>query len=368
MDTQDIPDLNPEDLRQEPIERAETIPSSWYHSETMLKFEKEALFSSFWQYACHKSELPETGDMQLLEVADNPLLLVRDEDQINGFYNVCKHRGGPVAVKKGTTSVLQCQYHGWTYLLDGSLRGVPQFRKVDLFDKKDFGLESVTFDEWEGLLFVSLDDDIKKTNHFLSGIKEQIAPIDLSEFQFVEEQSYIIDCNWKVYIDNFLEGYHIPIVHPELAKLLDYREYQTDTSEWYSLQHSPIKNGNGLYKSENGKAFYYFIFPNIMLNILPGRLQTNVIRPISPNKTEVIFKYYYKNPDDKKMIKSDLEYSDKIQDEDIEICELVQKGLKSKAYDKGRFSVEREKGVYHFQSLLKRELATALEKYQDRVD
>lgn len=366
MNRNHLPDISKADLHQEPIERAETIPSDWYHSKAIFEFEKETLFSSFWQLACHKNELSEVGDMYLLEVANNPLLLVRDKDQINAFYNVCKHRGGPVAVKKGTTSVLQCQYHGWTYLLDGSLRGVPQFRKVDLFDKKDFGLESVTFDEWNGLIFVSLKDNITRVDKFLLGIREQITPINLSQFQFVQKQSYIISCNWKVYVDNFLEGYHIPIVHPELAKLLDYREYRTETSDWYSLQHSPFKNGNNLYKSENGQAFYYYIFPNIMLNILPGRLQTNIIRPISTEKTEVIFSYYYENSDDEEMIRDDIEYSDQIQQEDIEICELVQKGLHSKAYNKGRFSVEREKGVYHFQSLLKQEFAKSLQMKRDQ--
>lgn len=327
----------------------------------MFELEKEALFSSFWQLACHENELGEAGEMHTLEVADNPLLLVRDQqDRINAFYNVCKHRGGPVAVKKGTTSVLQCQYHGWTYLLDGSLRGVPQFRKVDLFDKKNFGLEPVTMQSWEGLLFVSLNDNVQPVTQFLDGIAERIAPINLSKFTFVEAQSYLINCNWKVYVDNFLEGYHIPIVHPELAKLLDYREYQTDTAEWYSLQHSPFQEGENLYKSNDGKAYYYYLFPNIMLNILPGRLQTNVIRPVAPDQTEVLFKYYYKNPDDEQMISDDITYSDEIQQEDIEICELVQKGLQSKAYDKGRFSVEREQGVYHFQTLLKNVIAEAL--------
>lgn len=366
MDHLPLPNIPPEELKQKPIEQAQTIPSDWYHSESIFRFEKEGLFSSYWQLACHEDQLSETGDFHQLEVAGNPLLLVRDgEGHINAFYNVCKHRGGPVAVKQGTTSVLQCQYHGWTYLLDGSLRGVPHFKKVDLFDKKDFGLEPVKLQNWEGLLFVSLDNKIQAVDTFLNGILETIAPIDLSKFTFVKKQSYITDCNWKVYVDNFLEGYHIPIVHPELAKLLDYGAYETDTSEWYSLQHSPFKNKNNLYNSSNGRAYYYFIFPNIMLNILPGRLQTNIIRPLSPGKTEVIFNYYYLNPDKpevQKVIKEDIAYSHNIQQEDMEICELVQKGLQSKAYDKGRFSVEREKGVYHFQSLLKRELARTLNK------
>jgi choline monooxygenase len=354
--------LERNELNQPPIEQAETIPSRWYTSSEIFELEKEHIFSSFWQLACHKSELSEPGDMHTLEVAGNPVLLVRNQDgDINAFYNVCKHRGGPVAVKKGTTSVLQCQYHGWTYLLDGSLRGVPQFRKVDLFDKKDFGLEPVKLNNWEGLQFISLDDEIQPIDHFLQGIANRISPIDLTDLTFVEKQSYTIDCNWKVYVDNFLEGYHIPIVHPELAKLLDYREYKTDTSGWYSLQHSPIKNDNNLYSSDNGKAYYYYIFPNIMLNILPGRLQTNIIRPLSPSRTEVIFNYYYENPNDEGTIRDDIEYSDEIQQEDIEICELVQKGLQSKAYDKGRFSVEREQGVYHFQTLLKQEFRKAVQ-------
>lgn len=359
-----LPDFTPEDLQQEPIERAETIPSSWYYSDAMLELEKEKLFSSFWQLACHANELSEPGDMYPLEVAGNPLLLVCDRDQkVNAFFNVCKHRGGPVAVKKGTTSVLKCQYHGWTYLLDGSLRGVPQFNKVDLFDKKDFGLEPVALQQWEGLFFVSLKDNIPPVHQFLGRIAEQIVPIDLSNFRFVETQSYFINCNWKVYVDNFLEGYHIPIVHPELAKLLDYRAYKTDTFNWFSLQHSPLREENNPYGSTGGKAYYYFIFPNIMLNILPNRLQTNVIRPISADKTQVLFNYYYLDPDSEKMqkiISQDITYSDEIQQEDIEICELVQKGLQSKAYNKGRFSVEREKGVYHFQSLLKKVLSKAM--------
>lgn len=351
------PEFRSEDLHQKPIERAETIPCDWYTDEEILKFEKEVLFGSHWQLACHISQLPETGDMITLEVAGNPILIVRDKgDEIRAFYNVCKHRGGPVAVKKGTTSVLQCQYHGWTYLLDGSLRGVPQFNKVDLFDKKDFGLEPVRLEIWQGLVFISLSANPSPLDYYVHNISKRISPIDLSDFKHHSDQSYLIDCNWKVYVDNFLEGYHIPIVHPELAKLLDYKNYRVETQRWHSLQHSPLKEEDNIYGSSKGEAFYYFIFPNIMLNILPGRLQTNVIRPLSAGQTEVLFSYYYQDISSEqaqKTIRDDIAYSHDIQLEDIEICELVQKGLGSKAYHKGRFSVEREEGVYHFQSLLK---------------
>lgn len=352
-----IPDFRHEDLHQEPIERAETIPSNWYTDEEILDFEKEIVFSEHWQLACHESQIPEPGDMITLEVADNPILIVRDqENQLRAFYNVCKHRGGPVAVKKGTTSVLQCKYHGWTYLLDGSLRGVPQFNKVDLFDKKEFGLEPIKLETWQGLVFISLNPNPIPLGYYLHDIDNRISPIDLSNFAHYNDQSYIMNCNWKVYVDNFLEGYHIPIVHPELAKLLDYKNYVVETQRWHSLQYSPLKEEDNIYGAGKGEAFYYFIFPNIMLNILPGRLQTNVVRPISVDKTEVLFNYYYEDVESEnaiKVIKDDISYSHDIQMEDVEICEQVQKGLRSKAYHKGRFSVEREEGVYHFQSLLK---------------
>lgn len=353
-----MPDLKPEDLSQKPIERAETIPSDWYTSSEILALEKETLFCSHWQLACHMSQLPDKGDILTLEVADNPVLIVRDDDnKIRAFYNVCKHRGGPVAVKKGTTSVLQCQYHGWTYLLDGSLRGVPQFNKVDLFDKKDYGLEPIRLNVFQDLVFINLSSKQRPINKLLHEIPNRISPINLSDYHHYSDQHYIVDCNWKIYVDNYLEGYHIPIVHPELAKLLDYKNYRVETSPWYSLQYSPMKNEDNLYSQDGGDAFYYFIFPNIMLNILPGRLQTNVVRPISETKTEVLFSYYYEDieaAESKGIIEKDISYSHDIQLEDIEICESVQKGIRSKAYNKGRFSVEREEGVYHFQCLLKK--------------
>ena len=353
-----IPDFNLDDLEQEPLARAQTIPSEWYHSRDILDFEKEYLFSEFWQLACHESQLAEPGDMYTLEVADNPILIVRDSERtLRAFYNVCKHRGGPVAVKKGTTSVLQCKYHGWTYRLDGTLRGVPQFNKVDLFDKEDFGLEPIELKTWQGFVFINLRANKPLLNNLLDGVSKRISPISLKDFKHYTDERYEIDCNWKVYVDNFLEGYHIPIVHPELAKLLDYSNYTVETAPWYSLQHSPLKEEDNIYGSGKGEAFYYFIFPNIMLNILPGRVQTNVIRPLSTGKTEVLFSYYYEDissPEALESIRNDIDYSHKIQLEDVEICEEVQKGLRSKAYDKGRFSVEREEGVYHFQTLLKK--------------
>lgn len=348
------------DLRVEPIEKAKTIPSDWYHHPDFFSFAMQHLFPNYWQYVCHENQIPEAGDSYTTEVSGNPIIVFRDvKEEIKAFYNVCKHRGGPLAIKKGTKTVLQCQYHGWTYLDDGSLRGIPDWNLVELFDEKDFGLEPFEISVWQGLIFARVNPSDLELSDLLQGIEDRIAPLNLSSLQFHSEHLYEIECNWKVYIDNYLEGYHIPIVHPELANLLDYKAYVTETEKWYSLQHSPFKGENNLYTKEGGQAYYYFVFPNMMLNILPGRLQINLVTPVSPTKCKVLFGYFYDDIDTKTrsgVIEEDIAYSDEIQKEDVEICEAVQRGLQSKVYHQGRFSVKRELGVYHFQSLLKKEI------------
>ena len=358
MKKPDIFKNNSEEFKQPPIEQAFTIPSAWYHDQEIFDFEREVLFARNWQYVCHQDQLKQIGDVVHATIAGNPILAIKTKDEgLRAFYNVCKHRGGPLAVKKGTTTVLQCQYHGWTYLTDGSLRGVPDWNLVELFDEKDFGLESVELSFWDGLIFARIESGGPDLQHIVEGISDRIAPISMGNLQFYREEVYDINCNWKVYVDNYLEGYHIPIVHPELANLLDYKNYVTESYPMYSLQHSPFKAEDNVYQTEEGEAFYYFLFPNMMLNILPGRLQVNLVEPVATNRCKVFFWYFYDDIETKEkagIIQDDLEYSEVIQQEDIEICEAVQRGLQSKAYDKGRFSVKRELGVYHFQSLLKK--------------
>lgn len=354
--------IKQEDLQTVPIARSETISSALYTDPRQLWIENKAIFSKEWQLVGHESQIAEAGQSVCLQVAGNPVIVLRTETgHLRAFFNVCKHRGGPLAVKQGTRSMLQCEYHGWTYRSDGSLRGVPNFNYVELFDKKDFGLQSIRLETWQGLIFINLDEHAVPLAQKLAGISDRIAPVDLSRMRYHTRTVDIIHCNWKVYADNFLEGYHIPLVHPELAKLLDYSKYVTEISESYSLQYSPFasESGDNPYQAENGEAWYYFIYPNIMLNILPGRLQTNIIEPLGHDRCKVIFDFYYADVDaahKRGLIENDMRYSADIQQEDIEICEKVQSGLGSVAYDKGRFSVERELGVWHFQSCIKQSL------------
>lgn len=357
----ELPDFTDANLATEPIERSETIPSSWYTRPEMHEADRTWIFARSWQYAGPASKVRSAGEFATALVAGNPILLVRGKDGIlRAFYNVCRHRGGPLALEEhGTCNALQCKYHGWTYLLDGSLRGVPKFDRAELFDKKDFGLVPVAAAEWEGMLFVNLSAEAAAETPLAAvtdGIAERIAPAKLGSRSFVKRVTYDVRCNWKVYVDNYLEGYHLPFVHPELCSLLDTQQYVTETFPHYSLQYSPLAGTGSLYAAGSGDAYYYCVFPNFMLNILPGRLQTNLVVPAAHDATKVIFDYYYddiSSPKALALIEEDLATSDRIQLEDIEICERVQEGLNSDAYDKGRFSVEMEQGVYHFQTLLK---------------
>lgn len=355
-----FPTLTEQTLAISPIERSETIPSDWYINPAFHQLDRKAIFSQTWQWVGHLGQVIQPGDYFLANVADNPVILLRDrEGTLRGFYNVCRHRGGPLATEdSGNCTMLQCKYHGWTYRLDGALRGVPKFDRVELFNREDYGLIPVNVAVWEGLIFVNLSQHPIPLSEVMQGITERIAPISLSTKRFFRRVDYVVGCNWKIYIDNYLEGYHVPLVHPELMKMLDFNSYVTEIARWHSLQFSPLRDGDHPYSGveESGDAFYYFVYPNFMLNILPGRLQTNLVVPLSPDQTLVRFDYFYddiESPEALAFIQDEIASSDRIQAEDIDICERVQRGVASQAYDRGRFSVECEQGVYHFQSLLK---------------
>lgn len=344
-----LPDVTDADLQSVPLERAHTIPASWYTDARFHKLDQECIFSRHWQIVAHTSQLKNPGDVLVDSVAGRPIIIVLGRDrQIRAFYNVCRHRGGPLAMQNGNSNVLQCKYHGWTYTLEGSLRGAPHFDGVASFACKDYGLIPVPLECWEGLIFVRLSAEGPALSDYMTGIADRISPISVKEKQFYSRAEYRVHCNWKVYTDNYLEGYHVPYVHPELCKLYDYKNYKTDVSQFHTLQYAPLQT--------SGEAYYFWIFPNVMLNILPGRLQTNSVVPITCDETLVVFDYYYddiSSPQALKMIQNDLEYSDRIQQEDIEICEHVQRGLGSGVYDRGRFSVQFEEAVYRFQTLIK---------------
>ena len=337
------------------MNEAATLPAVCYADPEFHAFEREAVFARSWQLVTRIGKLAQPGDHVVAEIAGRPIIVVRGDDRVlRGFFNVCRHRAGPLALTDGNARQLQCKYHGWTYTLAGQLRAAHEMQEAKGFDLNCIHLEAIHVGEWEGLVFAGLLAPAVGLDELLVGIHERIRPIELSKFLHYSRVSYDVACNWKTYVDNYLEGYHLPHVHPGLNRLLDYRQYTTQSAEWYSWQQSPLDGSQGPYPV--GEAHYYFVYPNMMLNILPGRLQTNLVVPVTGDRCRVQFDYYYvdqQSASAKKMIAEDLEFSDQVQQEDIAICEQVQRGLESGSYRAGRLSPKRESGVYHFQEHLR---------------
>jgi choline monooxygenase len=344
-------------LAPQELDYALTLPARFYTDARMPALDARAIFLRSWQLVCHQSQLLGVGDHVVTEIAGLPLLIVRsDASTIRAFHNVCRHRAGPIAScdGRGATS-LRCRYHGWTYGLDGVLRGAPEMGRTPDFNPADIRLPEVRVHVWQGLVFVAIGD-APAFEHFVAGIDARLGPHrSLRDYQFHHRASYDVACNWKVYVDNYLEGYHVPHIHPGLNSLLDYRSYITETAEWYSYQYSPLESGADLYGS--GEALYYFLYPNAMLNILPGRLQTNRVLPLGVDRCRVEFDFYYA-PDDSDEAHArrakDYEFSDEVQDEDVTICEDVQRGLASGSYEAGRLNPLRENAVHHFHEIVRR--------------
>ncbi len=332
-----------------PLHRAHALDPACYVGQPSLDRDNRATFSRHWQLITDQQRLDEGGGHYADTLATTPIWLLAGDNGVHGVHNVCRHRAGPLQVTgTGRRKRLRCRYHGWTYELSGTLVAATEMQDAAEFDLAANCLPRVATAEWNGLLFAALDP-VSSFDSAVAGINERLAGVQLSQFVYHNTVCYRIDCNWKVYVDNFLEGYHIPHIHPELNRILDYRDYRIELSEWYSLQCSPIDAG-GMY--QQGEALYYFLFPNTMLNVLPDRMQTNRVLPIGPNQCEVVFDYYYRpgiaGVDD------DQEFSELVQQQDIAICEAVQHGLSSGSYQPGRLNPKREAAVHHFHELLRR--------------
>jgi choline monooxygenase len=341
------------DLRILSLAEASALAARFYADPAVLELERGQVFARSWQLAAHAEELTAAGDHVACTIAGVPMLIVRGTDGVlRAFHNVCRHRAGPIATESGRgATTLRCRYHGWTYTLEGRLRAAPEMDDAADFDAATVALSGARVCEWQGLVFVAVSDDLPAFEGVFGGIAERIAPVDLSAMSFHRRVEYEVGCNWKVYVDNYLEGYHLPHVHPGLSKVLDYRAYATELAEWWSLQHSPLRDAGNIYG--NGSAWYFFVYPNLMLNIMPDRLQTNVVTPLGLDRCRVVFDYFY-SAGGAGLSETDQGFSDEIQLEDIAICERVQQGLMSRSYVPGRLSPRRESGVWHFQNLLRR--------------
>ena len=305
------------------------------------------------------SQVAKPGDYFTTELAGEPLLFVRGTDEkLRGFYNVCRHRAGPPAEGCGSRKLFRCGYHGWTYDLDGTLISATEIEGVEGFRPEDFALASVRTEEWFNLVFVNLDPQARPCSELWASCRRQADKFQFTKMKLFERRTYDMKCNWKTYVDNYLEGYHLPSVHPRT-------EPRTGLTMHMWSNPMPGTCGSSVPFAERSPAMqlladirkparnlttdYFWIFPNWMLNCYPDNVSLNIVLPLEPERSLAIFEWYLPEKDHghlrrRRRLSSAIRFRWRMS----AICEAVQKNLRSRSYSRGRFSVKQEKGVHAF--------------------
>jgi phenylpropionate dioxygenase-like ring-hydroxylating dioxygenase large terminal subunit len=348
-----------------PLAEALTIPAPWYTDNRIAELEAATVFSKTWQMVGRADQVEKAGQFVTASVAGEPIVVVRGQDGVlRGFFNVCRHHAAAVVTEAcGQASILHCPYHGWNYGLDGSLKGMPEFEGVKNFERRDHGLVPLKAETWESFVFVNLDPKAGSLGDFLGGLAPRVAPLGVSQLHYFDSRIYDIHCNWKVFVDNYLDGgYHVPHLHKGLNSVLDYKQYTIETEDRYCLQSSPMVSSEedaatGATR-KGDRAWYFWQYPNLMINCYAGYMDTNLVLPLDTDHCRVIFDFYFADVSDarREHNQQSVEVGDRVQQEDLGICADVQRGLKSRAYGAGRLSVRREAGEHLFHRLLAADL------------
>jgi choline monooxygenase len=341
-----------------PLEYASTIPAAWYVDERVARLERDQVFGNHWIAVGRADQVADAGQFFTFDLAGEPLIVVRGADhELRAFYNVCRHHAAAVATAPyGVAQLLRCPYHGWTYGLDGSLKGTPDFAGVCNFERAANGLVPVRVASWASFILVNLNQDAPVLESHLGDLTQRVSVAGL---KFFTRKCYTLACNWKVYVDNYLDGgYHVPHLHKALNSVLDYSEYTVENGPNYVLQSSPIVASQDALVAQTrtgDRADYYWLYPNFMINLYEGVMDTNLVLPLGQERCLVVFDFFFGDTSPEYNAES-VAVSDRVQAEDVDICESVQRGLHSRAYGAGRLSVRREGGEHLFHRLLARDL------------
>jgi choline monooxygenase len=360
-----------------PLAQASTIPASWYTDSRVAELERLNVFSKTWQLVARTDQLKTTGQFITTTVAGEPIVVVRGNDNVlRAFYNVCRHHAAAVVTQPcGHASLLRCPYHGWNYGLDGSLKGMPEFEGVENFDRAQNGLVPIRVETWECFVFINLDNDAVSLKEFLGGLVPRVAPLGIGQLHYFDRRVYTIACNWKVFVDNYLDGgYHVPHLHKGLNSVLDYKQYTIENEDRYCLQSSPMVSSEedaatGATR-KGDRAWYFWQHPNLMINCYAGYMDTNLVIPIDVDHCRVVFDFYFADIGEaaRDYNEQSVNVGNRVQEEDLGICEDVQRGLKSRAYRAGRLSVRREAGEQLFHQLLAADLRAGVEQKTAAAD
>ncbi|MFN3729843.1 MAG: aromatic ring-hydroxylating oxygenase subunit alpha [Fimbriimonadaceae bacterium] len=346
------------------IGEAWTIPSAYYEDPALYTRIIERVFARSWQWAGDLDMVKVPGQvapLMLLEGSlDEPILFTRDmDDQLRCMSNVCTHRGALVCEAPGVERFLRCRYHGRRFGLDGAFQSMPEFEGVCDFPSKADDLPSVPFALWRQFLFAGVAPE-RSFDAFIADVQRRVGWLPIENFVYdpTGKRDYLVRANWALYVDNYLEGFHIPFVHAALAETLDYGSYRSELFDGGNVQVGVARGAEDAFdlpasSPDYGSriaAYYYWLFPNLMLNFYPWGLSINVVYPLGVDRTRVSFYPYVWKPELRQAGAG--AGLDRVEREDEVVVESVQKGVRSRFYDRGRYSPARENGVHQFHQLL----------------
>ncbi len=346
------------------IERASTLPRAYYVDAEAYDHGRDAYFANSWQFVGDTNLVRVPGEVHpftlLPGCLDEPLVLTRDmQDRIHCLSNVCTHRGMILCDGSGNERFLRCRYHGRRFGLDGSFQHMPEFEKAENFPTAEDDLSKIPLAIWKNMIFTSLSP-VAPFEQVFAPVLERVGWLPLNEFKYdaAGSRDYLVRTHWALYCDNYLEEFHIPFIHAGLHELLDYEKYSVHLFEHGVLQLAEAKGAEDVFdlpadSPDFGKqisAYYFWIFPNLMLNFYPWGLSINVVRPLGIDTTKVSFIWYVW--DESKMGRGAGGALDRVEREDEEVVERVMQGMRSRHYTKGRFSPTKERGTHHFHRML----------------
>ncbi len=354
------------------LDHGVSLPASWYTDPALAERERARIFRRTWQYVGRTEQVARAGDYFTAVVGNAPIVVVRSDEGLGAFVNVCRHRRHEVVSGSGNRKSLQCPYHAWTYDLSGCLRAAPRSDQEPGFERKDFPLLPVRVETWGPFLFVNTDPEAGPLVDVLGDLPRIIADsgLDLTPLRFRERVEWESDANWKVMIENFLECYHCAVQHPGFSAVVDIDQetYSLRAYAWFSSQVAPVRpsalegRGRKVAYDVHGavtQAQYHFLWPNFTISINPGQpnLALDIWIPDGPNRTRGFSEHYFGPdvPDDYQ--REMIAFNEQVGIEDDRLTSSVQRGLRAGLPARGRFLVKSEHLVIHFQKLVLAALA-----------
>lgn len=319
-----------------------------YTSADIHARDVKSIFSTTWQLIGPASRLEKRGDYIAVEIAGQKVFVVRAKDGLRAFRNVCRHRGARLLAEgTGRCSTIRCPYHQWVWGEDGSLLNVPWWGDDPDFEKSDWELDKVSFDIWRGLLFVAIAPS-SSLEAQLGGLIDEIDDEPVESYTWMQEERLVFDANWKIYTDNFVEGYHIPGIHPAFHQAIEFDRFETVALDQMVRMTAPPREGL-FYRGK-----WMWMWPNWTLSLFKGGMNTSRINPIDHRRTELIYNFYFEDTSAGMEAARQKTIADNLQvvREDFEVCLETQKNYESGGYRAGPLSPRHEQGVAYFQQKL----------------